>query len=371
MEKTMKIQNLVRILMLLAILGIVMFPVVHLNSEVIEKNTETTKETENNSEFAEDSKDVEVNVETEVKFAESETKLEAVIDKITEAIKGLEELNSDGILETEKIDVDALLMKIKEQFNRLKEIEGVKVEISEPTVLIDSSKESEELKELKEKIKKLVENGNLDSDEIAKKLKELVENMKIVKAATADKDIVTVLQYGPNVTTKILKDTKGIKELEEKIKELTSDEDLDSDELVKKVQDLVKGMKSDPFIVHDKNNVKVYTYGPYVTTKTLKGTKEIKELEEKIKELTSDEDLDSDELAKKVMELIEGATPHISTDIIRGNVKMIPLHPSKSLKEVNDSNIEKLEKRIEKLETKIDILIEKISELNPEPSEDE
>ena len=369
----MKMQNLVRILMLLAILGIVMLPVAHLNSEVIEKNTETTKETENNSESAEDSKDVEVNVVTEVEFEKSEplTMLKETSEQLSKVIKDLEELNSDGILNKDQIDVDALLKKIKEQLNSLKEIEGVKVEILEPTVLIDSSKESEELKELKEKLKKLIENSNLDSDEITKKLKQLVDNMKIVKAATADKDIVTVLQYGPHVTTKILKDTKGIKELIDKMKELTSDEDIDSDELVKKVQALVKGMKSVPFIVHDKDNVKVYTFGPNVTTKTLTNIKDYKELGEKISKLAKDDDLDSDELAKKVLDLIEAAIPHIDTDIIRGNVKVIPLHPSKSLKEVNDSNIEKLEKRIEKLETKIDMLIEKISELNPESSEDE
>ena len=341
----MKMQNLDRILMLLAILGIVMFPVTYLNAEVVEKNTESKTETEENSESTKDSEDVEVNVETEVEFEEASTKLEEAATKLEEVI--------DKVLE--------------------KEIEGVKVEISEPepTVILVSSDEFEELNELKEKIKKLVEDGNLDSDEIAKKLKELVDDMKIVKAATADKDIVTVLQYGPHVTTKILKDTKGIKELVDKMKELTSDEDLDSDELVKKVQALVKGMKSAPFIVHDKDNVKVYTYGPNVTTKTLTNIKDYKELGEKISKLAKDDDLESDELAKKVLELIKGAIPHISNGIIRGNVKMIPLHPSKSLKEVNDSNIEKLEKRIEKLETKIDMLIEKISELNPESSEDE
>ncbi len=282
MEKTVKMKNLVSILMLLAILGIVMLPVTHLNAEVVEKNTEPKTETEDNSD-----------------------------------------------------------------------------------------KKFEELKELKEKIKKLVEDGNLDSDEIAKKLKELVDDMKIVKAAAVDGNIVTVLQYGPHVTTKILKDTKGIKELVDKMKELTSDEDLDSDELVKKVQALVKGMKSAPFIVYDKDNVKVYTYGPNVTTKMLTNIKDYKDLGEKISKLAKDDDLESDELAKKVMELIKGAIPHISTDIIRGNAKVIPLHPSKSLKEVNDSNIEKLEKRIDKLELKIDKLIQKLDKSESESSKDE
>lgn len=339
----MKIQNLVRILMLLAILGPVMFPVAHLNAEVVEKNSESKTETEENSESTKDSEDVEVNVETEVEFEEVETKLEEAATKLEEVI--------DKVIE--------------------KELAGVKVEISEPTVIIDSFKEFEELKELKEKIKKLVEDGNLDSDEIVKKLKELVDNIKIFKAAAADGNIVTVLQYGPHVTTKILKDTKGIKKLEEKIKELASDEGLDADELVKKVQALVKGMKFDPFIVPDKDNVKVYTYGPYVTTKTFKDAKGLSELGEKISKLAKDDDLESDELAKKVLELIKGATPHIGTGIIRGNVKVIPLEPSKSLKEVNDSDIEKLEKRIDKLEMKIDKLIQKLDASQSESSEDE
>lgn len=361
----MKIQNVVRILMLLAILGIVLFPVAHLNAEVVEKNTEAIVETEEKSESTKPSDDVEVDVETEVKFVETEAKLEEVFDKITEAIKGLEDLNTDGILDKEKIDVDALLEKIKEQFSSLKDIEGVTVEISEPTVIFDSSLESEELKELKEKIKKLEEDGNLDSDELVKQLKKLVADMKIVKAADSDGNIVTVLKYGPYVTT------KGNKELEKKIKELASDETLDSDELAKKVQELVKGMKSDPIIVHDKDNLKVYQYGPYITTKVLKDGINFKELGEKISKLAKSEDLESAELAKKVMELISGAMPHKSADIIRGDVKVIPLEPSKSLRTVNDSNIEKLEKRVEKLETKIDKLIEKISKLNPEKSEDE
>ena len=348
----MKAQKFVRILMLLAILGIVIFPVAHSNTEVVEKNTESKTETEDNSDATKDSEDVEVSVETEVEFEEAATKLEEVETKLEEVI--------DKVIE--------------------KEIEGIKVEISEPepTVIIDSFKEAEELKELKEKIKKLVEDGNFDSDEIVKKLKELVDDMKIVKASAVDGNIVTVLQYAPYGTTETLFVVKAIKELEDKIKEFASDEGFDSDELVKKVQNLVKGMKSDsfivlpdPFIVPDKDNVKVYTYGPYVKTKTFKDAKGLSELGEKISKLVKDDDLESDELAKKVLELIKDATPHIGTGIIRGNVKVLPLEPSKSLKEVNDSNIEKLEKRIEKLETKLDMLIEKISELNPESTEDE
>lgn len=350
MEKTMKIQNLVRILMLLAILGVVMFPVAHLNSEVVEKNTESKTETEENSDSTKDSEDAEVNVETEVEFGEVETKLEEAATKLEEVI--------DKVIE--------------------KKVEGVKVEISEPTLIIDSFKEAEELKELKEKIKKLVEDENFDSDEIAKKLKEFVDDMKIVKAAAVDGNIVTVLQYVPYGTTETLMVVKAIKELEDKIKEFASDEGFDSDELVKKVQNLVKGMKSDsfivqsdPIIVHDKDNLKVYQYGPYITTKVLKDGINFKELGEKISKLAKSEDLESAELAKKVMELISGAMPHKSADIIRGDVKVIPLEPSKSLRTVNDSNIEKLEKRVEKLETKIDKLIEKISKLNPEKTADE
>lgn len=359
MEKTMKAQKLVRMLMLLVILGMVMFPVAHLNAESTEKKTEVTENSEKNSESAETSKDVEVNEETEEKLKE-------VLDKVNEAVKGIEELNTDGILEKRKIDVDALLNKLREHSNSFKNIEGVKVEILEPTVIIDSFIETEELKGLKENIKKLVEDGNLDSDEIAKKLKKLVDDMKIIKAATSDGEIVTVLQFGPNITTKVLKSTEGIKKLEEKIKELASDENLDSDELVKKVQDLVKDKKIEKTTVLDKDNVQVYTYGPYVTTKTFRDGKGLKELGEKISKLSDNEDLDSDELAKKVLELIKEATPHISTGIIRGNVKVVPLEPSKSLKETNNANIEKLENRIEKLETKIDKLIEKLSELEPE-----
>ena len=357
----MKLQKFVRILMVLVILGMVTFPVAHLNAESTEKNSEST----------EDSKDDKVNVETETEFVETEDKLEEVLDKVNEAVKGIEELNTDGILNKRKIDVDALLKKLKEHSNSLKDIEGVKVKISEPKVILDSSDESKEIKELKEKIQKLVEDGNLNSDEIAKKIMELVDDMKIVKAADIDGDIAMVLEFGPYATTTILKDAKGFKELEDKIKELASDEDLDSDKLIEEMQDLVMSIEVDSSVVNDKDNVQVYTYGPYVTTKTLKNAKGLKELGENISKLAKDEDLASDELAKKVMELIKGATLHFNTDIIRGRVKMMPFDLSKSEKKVNDSEIEKLQMRIGKLETKIDNLIEKLSELEPEASDSE
>ncbi len=357
----MKLQKFVRILMTLVILGMVTFPVAHLNAESTEKNSEST----------EDSKDDKVNVETETEFVETEDKLKEVLDKVNEAVKGIEELNTDGILNKRKIDVDALLKKLKEHSNSLKDIEGVKVKISEPKVILDSSDESKEIKELKEKIQKLVEDGNLNSDEIAKKIMELVDDMKIVKAADIDGDIAMVLEFGPYATTTILKDAKGFKELEDKIKELASDEDLDSDKLIEEMQDLVMSIEVDSSVVNDKDNVQVYTYGPYVTTKTLKNAKGLKELGENISKLAKDEDLASDELAKKVMELIKGATPHISTGIIGGDVKVMSLTPSKSEKKVNDSEIEKLQMRIGKLETKIDNLIEKLSELEPEASDSE
>ena len=362
MEKTMKAQKFVRVLILLAIWGTVMLPVPHLIAESTEKKTEATETTEENSESTETSINVEVGEETEEKLKE-------VLDKVNEAVKGIEELNTDGILNKREIDVDVLLEKLKEHSKSLKDIEGVKVEISEPTVIIDSSDESEELKELKEKIKKLVEDGNFDSDEIAKQLKELVDDMKIVKAAARGGEIVTVLQYGPDVTTRVLKDVKGNKELLVKIKELASDEKLESDELIKKVQDLVKDSKMQRSVILDKDNVKVYRFGPHVTTKMLKNIKDFKELGEEISKLAENEDLDSDELAKKVLELVKDATFHINSDIIRGKIRSVPLELSKSLIETNDSSIERLEKRIGKLETKIDNLIEKLSKIEPESSE--
>ena len=293
----MKVQNIVRILMFLAILGLVTFPVVHLNAESTKKKSEFTESTEKKSDSAKDSKDVEVNEETEEKLKE-------VLDKVNEAVKGIEELNKDGILDKRKIDVDALLKKLKEHSNSLKHIEGVKVEISDPTVILESFDESEELKELKEKIQKFAEDGNLKSHEMKAKIKELVESLKL-----------------------------------------------------------------DSSVLLDKDNIKVLQYGPYVTTRTFKNAKGLKELGEKISTLAKNEDLDSDELAKKVLELVKNTTPHISTGILRGNVKVVPLEPSKSLKETNDSSIEKLEKRIEKLETKIDQLIEKFGGSESESSD--
>lgn len=359
----MKVPNLVRILMLLAILGMVTLHVAYLNAESTEKKTEFAQATENNSKSANAPKDVEVNVETD-------EKLQEVLDKVNEAVKGIEELNIDGIIDERKLDVDALLEQLKEHSKSLKDIQRVKVEILEPTEIISFSNESEDLDEFKKKIKKLIEDGNLNS-EMAIQLKELVDNMKIFKAAAQDGEIVSVLQYGPNVTAKISKDLKGNKDLLDKIKELASDEDLESDELVKKVQDLVNDMKSGKSVLLDKDNVKVYQYGPHVTTKTFTDIKDYKELGEKISKLAKDENLESDELAKKVLELVKDTSLHFRSGIVRGGVKIVPLDPSQSEKEDNDSSIEKLEKRITKLETKIDQLIEKLSNLEPESSENE
>ena len=368
----MKFQNVVRILMFLAILGMVTFPVVHLNAESNEENTEATESTEKKSESAKDSQDVKVKVETKAKFVESETKLKEASEKLSEAIKEIEELDIDHNLNKGKMDVDALLKEIKEKFSSLNDLEGVKVEISEPTVIIGSSDESEELEELKKKIKKLIEDGNLDSDEIAIQLKELVDNMKIFKAAAQDGEIVTVLQYGPNVTTKILKDVKGNKELLDKIKELASDEDLASDELVKKVQELVKNMKNDKSVVLDKDNVKVHTFGPYVTTKILKDPKNLKKLGENIRKLSSDENLETEELAEKVLKLIHGMKSDIDIITKHGfeGGKVFQFESSTPISKVSDTKLDKLEERIVKLETKIEKLLNKLDEAGRESSED-
>ena len=353
----MKVQNLVRILILLVILGMVAFPVTRLIAESTEKNSESAEVPEKNSESA----DVEVNDEAEEKFKE-------VLDKANEAVKRIEELNTDGILEKRKLAVDEIIKKLREHTKSLNDIEGVKVEISEPTVILEFSDENETLEVLKKKIQELVDDRNLDSDEI----KEHIDKMKIYKAAAKDGEIVTVLQYGPNVTTKISKDLKRHQELLDKIKELASDEDLESEELEKKVQDLVKEMRINKFVDLDKDNVKVHTFGPYVTRKILRDPDNLKKLGENIRELSSDENLETQELAEKVIKLVYGMNSDIDTITKHGfeGGKVYQFKSSTPLKKDTDPKIDKLEKRIENLETKIEQLLQKLDESVPESSEE-
>ena len=367
----MKIHNLFRILMLIAIWGVVMFSTGNIIAEVNEENVETSNETEENPESAEDSNVVELNVETEVELEESETELSESSEQLSEVVKELDGNDLDGITEKAIEDIDAILNELREKFDSFNEIEGVHVVISEPTIIVESSDKTEEQKELKEKIKKLVEDGNLDSDEIAKELKELVDEMKNNKSVILDKDNVRDFQYGPHITTKVLKDPKEIKGIVDEMKKLASDADLDSDELKKKIQDFVKGLKPDPIIIPDKDSVMVFKYDPHITTKTLKDGITYKDLGKKISKLARNEDVEFEALAKKVIDLINGALHDNKTDILRGDVQWIPLEPSKPLIKVNDSNIEKLEKRVEKLEMKIDKLIQKLDKSVSESSEDE
>ncbi|MCG9130039.1 hypothetical protein JT359_20825, partial [Candidatus Poribacteria bacterium] len=195
------------------------------------------------------------------------------------------------------------------------------------------------------------------------------DKMKNNKSVILDKDNVRVFQYGPHKTTKVLKDPKEIKGIVDEMKKLASDADLDSVELKKKIQDLVKGMKPDPIIIPDKDSVMVFKYDPHMTARTLKDGITYKDLGKKISKLAKKEDVEFEALAKKVIELINGVMQD-NTDILRGDVQWLPLEPSKSLKKVNDSNIEKLEKRVEKLEMKIDNLIQKLDKSVPESSEE-
>lgn len=316
----MNAQNIVRYLAILIIMGMTMFPALHLDAEKTENKAETT----------EDVKETVVPVEVVEK---SETvvgmteKLETVLETIMESVKEIEKLSSDINLDKEKMDVEKLTKQIKEKISRLNDIDGVTVKVIDASELSESANPYEELEE---KIKELAKNEALTPDELAKKIVHQVKEMKSDPTFILDKDNIKVLKYGPYVTTKTWTGPKEIKDLEDKIKELAKDKDLNADALKKKLRTLVENMKADIEVITDFSN---------------EGVKVIQ--------------LDPSHLFN-----YDFIDPPVG-------VKVIQLDPSQASKKDNSAYIQKLEKRIDKLETKLDKIIEKLGQSDPKPSESE
>ena len=148
--------------------------------------------------------------------------------------------------------------------------------------------QTEGLKELKEEIEKLAADENHKPEELAEKVTALLKNLNIESIN------VKVIRLKPQVSTKILKNTEGLKELKEEIEKLAADENHKPEELAEKVTALLKNLNIESTSIFDTDDVKVIRLKPQVSTKILKNTEVDRGLENKIEKLVD-----------KIEELIE------------------------------------------------------------------
>ena len=154
--------------------------------------------------------------------------------------------------------------------------------------------QTEGLKELKEEIEKLAADENHKPEELAEKVTALLKNLNIESTSIFDTDDVKVIRLKPQVSTKILENTEGLKELKEEIEKLAADENHKPEELAEKVTALLKNLNIESTSIFDTDDVKVIRLKPQVSTKILKNTEVDRGLENKIEKLVD-----------KIEELIE------------------------------------------------------------------
>ena len=324
----------------------------------VHADTETTPEKQETeiqeTETKEETKAYEDLTDEEKK--EVDKKVQEALDKVTTSLKGLEELSEDELLDEER-----LKQKLSKMLKNIENIEGVKVEVKTLFDKSDFLKDPDTLEEFVVKIKELTKDDTLDDEALEKKIKELVKNLDLLSSFNIDEDNVKVITSEPIVITKVLKNGKDLTGIIEKITELTKDENLDEDQLTEKLKELLKDSKLDPIVFSDKDNVKVIVAGESFKTKGLT------EFAKNIAELAKDEDLDEDQLAEKIKEIIKEKPSVLFSGIDIGDIADIKVLKSGSImsshKSKDTAEIKKLTERVEKLEKKIDALIEKLDKI--------
>ena len=163
--------------------------------------------------------------------------------------------------------------------------------------------------------------------------------------AEVEKKVTEVLE-------KVTETIEEVKELAEE--ESANEEEFDIDKFTEKIKNLFKDLEDiegvdvkfgDPTDISEEDGVKVYTYGPYVYSKTLNG-----------------EDLESGELANIVKELLETIETDPKKLLESDNVKIFKFDPSGSSKMLTDSDVEKLTEEFKKLLEDEGVDTEKLSE---------
>lgn len=150
--------------------------------------------------------------------------------------------------------------------------------------------DSKEVDKLSEEIKKLVQDEGVESENLTEKIKELLNKHKIEDFVFGVGD-AKVIEIDPSGSAEIIKDSKKLKELETKIKELVENSDTVSDELAELIKKLVEKKAQDSSNILDKNHGKVVEVIPKISSKVTTDSKAIDELKKRVDQLEEKIDL--------------------------------------------------------------------------------
>lgn len=292
---------------------------------------------------------------------EEQKKVEETVKVVLETlIKGaLEGIGEFSV--NENLDEETLKEKIGELVKNLENVENVKVEVVTSSDISEIFKNPEELKELEEKFKLFTNVNKHDDIALKKKIKELVEKLDLETEFFADDDNVKVINTDPIVITKVFTNAKDLTGIIEKVLKLVKDDDLNEEQLTEKLKRMMKDIDLEPIVVSDNDNVKVFVSSNVKDTEEinefvekiveLTSDEELDEeqMTEKIKKLFKDQNF---ELFSR---LDIG-----DIEVITKTTKM-PTNMSN-----NSDKIAELTKRIEQLEKKLDTIIEKLEKLTSE-----
>ncbi len=293
----MRVRNLVRVLTLVIILGMAAFFVVISEAETtpdpweawVDEQTEAML---NSAGEADEEGLTKMRTSIREKFSAlaTELKKDIVSPPQTQEQKIAEEIEQKlkNIVTEQLLNQDDLGKLLK----NLSKSELIDIDV----VVMSTSHEvqTEGLKELKEEIEKLAADENHKPEELAEKVTALLKNLNIESTSIFDTDDVKVIRLKPQVSTKILEKTEGLKELKEEIEKLAADENHKPEELAEKVTALLKNLNIESTSIFDTDDVKVIRLKPQVSTKILKNTEVDRGLENKIEKLVD-----------KIEELIE------------------------------------------------------------------
>ena len=121
-------------------------------------------------------------------------------------------------------------------------------------------------------------------------LGKLLKNLS--KSELIDIDGVVVMSTSHEVQT------EGLKELKEEIEKLAADENHKPEELAEKITALLKNLNIESTSILDTDNVKVIRLKPQVSTKILKNTEGLEELKKEIEKLAADENHKPEEISR-------------------------------------------------------------------------
>lgn len=353
----MKIKSLVAMCMLVLLLGVTAFMV---NSDVetaedtnTPQDTETPHEAEINKENTESDED-----------SNDHTDVEKLTKKIEELFKELDIVKDADVKVVDSIKIDG-----EDGWRVYKIIPDVKSKILEREDL-DVAELSVIITALKDKIDSDL-TAIVDPDNI----RVLKKDVSILSKKLLDSNIRELKENVSNFSKQLLEskqllDSAEVDKLTDKIVKLTKELSADSDELSKKIKELLKNYQVDTKTTFGVGGVKVIKIDPSGSATVVKDLKAIEDIQLKIKELTKDSD--SDALVDAIRKLIEMNHPDATVILEKDGVKVFEINPDKSKKLADDSDdISELKERVNQLEDRIDKLIQKLETDDSQSSENQ